>query len=886
MKTFESWFRSSTAAVAQSGSNPHAWQTDLASNPDCSNRLIQIPTGMGKTLGVLLTWTYHRLHRADSNWPTRLVWCLPMRSLVDQTQTEAKRIVVESGLGAEVDVVVLMGGVDQTDWDTHPERPAILIGTQDMLLSRALNRGFASGRARWPVEYGLLNHDALWVMDEVQLMDVGLATSAQLQAFRDQDQEKALRPCVTWWMSATLQPDWLKTVDTERCHLDWIKNISAIPASQRFGGLWDIRKSCVTESIEANNPSEFASRILAVHDGVVGGDYGKITLVVCNTVDRASETFNELKKAGRTQDLELVHSRFRPAERESWRERFLTRESCKRDVDRIIVATQVVEAGIDISAACLITDLAPWPSLVQRFGRCARYDGNGQVFVIDRGHDEKTSPPYSSEELESAWNSIQLLGDVGVKAIEDFEQSLTLESRAILYPYVPAHLLLRSEFDELFDTTSDLTGADLDISRFIRTGDERDVQVFWLSLANDEVPSDDRQPHSRELCSVPFLKARDWLCGLETTTNRKPKLRGGIRAWIWDWIDGKWREPRRENLLPGRVVCVDASCGGYELQRGFAPDSKKAVPTVADARAIGKDQATRADNSEDGEDLSFNPWKTIASHSKEVVQEVLLIADSIALPADLRETLRLAAIWHDIGKAHPAFQGAIQHVERPTRQDLAKGPDDSWSKPRGTYRIANSGELRPGFRHELASALAMFAILETYRPGHSALLGNWFEVFTAMGHTFEPVANSGSIPASVQEVLDCSPESFDLLVYLIAAHHGKVRAALHASPKDQQYRDNDDRGLPIRGVREGDRIPSLMLDDSSEPIPELYLTLEPAALGLSFRTGASWRERCFGLLDRHGPTKLAYLESLLRAADRRASRLRTSDPTILKESPV
>ena len=77
-----------------------------------------------------------------------------------------------------------------------------------------------------------------------------------------------------------------------------------------------------------------------------------------------------------------------------------------------------------------------------------------------------------------------------------------------------------------------------------------------------------------------------------------------------------------------------------------------------------------------------------------------------------------------------------------------------------------------------------------------------------------------------------------------------------------------------------------MLDDSSEPIPELYLTLEPAALGLSFRTGASWRERCFGLLDRHGPTKLAYLESLLRAADRRASRLRTSDPTILKESPV
>ena len=83
-----------------------------------------------------------------------------------------------------------------------------------MLLSRALNRGYASARARWPMEFGLLNHDALWVMDEVQLMDVGLATSAQLQAFREEDREKGLRPCHTWWMSATLQPEWLRSVDT------------------------------------------------------------------------------------------------------------------------------------------------------------------------------------------------------------------------------------------------------------------------------------------------------------------------------------------------------------------------------------------------------------------------------------------------------------------------------------------------------------------------------------------------------------------------------------------------------------------------------------------------------------------------------------------------
>ncbi len=177
----------------------------------------------------------------------------------------------------------------------------------------------------------------------------------------------------------------------------------------------------------------------------------------------------------------------------------------------------------------------------------------------------------------------------------------------------------------------------------------------------------------------------------------------------------------------------------------------------------------------------------------------------------------------------------------------------------------------------------MFSLLETFDPKHPALLGSWAEIFAAMGHVYDVQAYVGLVPNVVQEVLDCSAHEFDLMVYLIASHHGKVRAALHASPKDQNYRDTDDRGMPIRGVREGDCLPSIYIDDSNNPIPELLLTLEPANLGLSMRTGASWRERCIGLIKRHGPMKLAYLEAMLRAADIRASRLKTNDPTIGKE---
>jgi CRISPR-associated endonuclease/helicase Cas3 len=132
-----------------------------------------------------------------------------------------------------------------------------------------------------------------------------------------------------------------------------------------------------------------------------------------------------------------------------------------------------------------------------------------------------------------------------------------------------------------------------------------------------------------------------------------------------------------------------------------------------------------------------------------------------------------------------------------------------------------------------------------------------------------------------QAVLACTAEDFDLLVYLVACHHGKVRVALHAGPKDQDYRDRGDgRGLPIRGIREGDVLPAMVLDGVGAPLPPATLTLAPAALGLSPQTGRSWRERTLGLSERFGPGALAWLEALIIAADRRASRLDTPDPAL------
>ena len=104
-----------------------------------------------------------------------------------------------------------MGGECKDDWDLYPERDAIIIGTQDMLLSRALNRGYGMSRYRWPVHFGLLNNDCLWVMDEVQLMGVGVETSAQMQAFCRSF--GTINTVQYIWMSATVGDKQLNTVD-------------------------------------------------------------------------------------------------------------------------------------------------------------------------------------------------------------------------------------------------------------------------------------------------------------------------------------------------------------------------------------------------------------------------------------------------------------------------------------------------------------------------------------------------------------------------------------------------------------------------------------------------------------------------------------------------
>lgn len=637
---------------------PFPYQVKLSLKPWPD--VVRIETGMGKTAAMILTWIFKRL-LGDPQTPRRLIYCLPMRTLVEQTSTGAnvwiKRL-IEGGILPEdrrPSVHILMGGEIDNDWDRFPEKEAILIGTQDQLLSRALNRGYAMSRFRWPIDFGLLHNDSLWVMDEVQLMGSGLATTAQLHAFRAT--LGTLHPVHSVWMSATLQKDWLRTIDfsTKAGDLQEFTLSEEDRINPSVKKRLEARKPIERAEIATERSLQIAELILDTHQK------GTRTLVILNTVDRAVEIYSQLKRKKPKAALTLLHSRFRPGDRAKALEKVL---ADPEDHGSICISTQVIEAGVDVSATTLITDLAPWSSMVQRFGRCNRYgsDDNARVIWLDMDLGKKGAAlPYTEEELKQATFVLQKLKDVRPEKLPP------VSSKPVL-----SQVIRRKDLIDLFDTTPDLTGFDIDVSRYIRETDDHDAHVFWRDLAEEGPGEDEPAPSHGELCTVPVNELRE--------ANWREK-------WRWDHLEKRWG--REYTIIPGTILMLPIHDGGYSSEMGWTGNREdKPEPVHRGAlleEGIGDDPYTATG------------WQTLVEHNDAILRELKDIISRCNLPGrEWTEALLIAALWHDAGKAHGVFQKAM--IGNSPEKDLSQ----VWAKtslPRVVYE-------RKGFRHELASAIA------------------------------------------------------------------------------------------------------------------------------------------------------------------------------------
>ncbi len=791
-------------AKATGNPGPYAYQTRLAEEP-CISRLISVPTGLGKTAAVVLAWLWNRAHKGSAEWPRRLVYCLPMRTLVEQTVEEAKKWITnlaEAGFLGDHSprVHILMGGEDADDWDLYPERNAILIGTQDMLLSRALNRGYGMSRYRWPMHFGLLNNDCLWVMDETQLMGVGVETSAQLDGFRHLAHWLQHGPCPTWWMSATLEDARLATVDHPAPSGGWprmtldSKDLEAV--SHRLNAKKRLSKATLTIT-KQTKAFDFAKLVLEKHVD------DQLTLVIVNRVQRAQELYEALQKAGRKENLALVHSRFRAPDRKVHQDLLIHGGG-----DRIVVATQAVEAGVDVSACVLITELAPWSSIVQRLGRCNRggeFNTDGaDVHWLDLAFDKDADvAPYTLAELKDARVELEKLEgtSVGPEA---------LSSVKVTPPPVIRPVIRRKDLVDLFDTTPDIAGHDLDISRYIREGDDTDVQVFWRDLgAPDFCPtSNTESPAREELCRVAVYRFQAFLKKLNDQKD-------GRSAYVWDGLREEWRPETRARA--GAVYLIDHRAGGYDVQLGWTGEVatlKKEAQWVCPSAAAShqpEDSTQRDLLSCTGKPLS------LTDHTNDVIAETQSISNALCIDSKWSAPLLTAAQWHDVGKSFKEFQDMLKSAagDNPPADVLAKSGGRGGSMP----------PWRKHFRHELASALA------------------WLAHHDGTGQA-------------------------DLVAYVIAAHHGKVRLSIRSLPEEQPP-PNRATDLMARGIIDGDELPEVSW--SGITLPKTTLRLQLMRMGSDENGRPSWLARMIALRDETGPFALAYLETLLRAADMRAS---------------
>jgi len=116
-------------------------------------------------------------------------------------------------------------------------------------------------------------------------------------------------------------------------------------------------------------------------------DEEESVLVILSTIDDTKTLF-ELLKDTSDAEVKLLNTHFTPEDRRqkiAGCKRILKRRRQGKDCDRVIlISTQLIEAGVDISFPVLYRDICPVPSIVQSAGRCNRSHewGTGRVVVF------------------------------------------------------------------------------------------------------------------------------------------------------------------------------------------------------------------------------------------------------------------------------------------------------------------------------------------------------------------------------------------------------------------------------------------------------------------------------------------------------------------------
>lgn len=368
------------------GCDPYPWQRrlyqrliegDLPAGADMS-------TGTGKTTAVLL----HLLALAqDAPLARRILYVVDRRAVVDQTAavirhwTERLDAVPEvahkldsmAAFPAKRPVIlgVLRGGLaDDGDWRIDPARPAVVVGTVDMIGSRLLFAGYGNGRSRRAMDAGLLGHDAVLYLDEAHLSPGFAGLIRALTQQRTDGLRPGFRAMTLSATNATLG-NVLRLDQDDLAHPELRRRLGA-------------RKTLHQETVP--NRKALVERMVELAAGLRGS-----VLVFARTVKDATALYTGLRKRLKDQDarIALLTGTLRGAERDAltsspvWQAFQPERSRAEEPPSYWLIATAAGEVGVDLDADHAVMDLTSMDAMIQRLGRVNRAGhGSARVFVV------------------------------------------------------------------------------------------------------------------------------------------------------------------------------------------------------------------------------------------------------------------------------------------------------------------------------------------------------------------------------------------------------------------------------------------------------------------------------------------------------------------------
>lgn len=807
------------------GFSPYPWQRRLLmwlidGKPLPSH--IGGPTAVGKTslLSIALI-----ARACGAPLPRRIVYVVDRRAIVDQATDEAlnaQRVVdahpeLKRALGIPRDgqlaVSALRGGLKgNRDWLLDPSQPAIILATPDMIGSRLLFSGYGTSKRMRPYEAALLGADTLYIIDESHL----------LPPF-----ELLLRSATHFPRPSPIPG--IQVVSLSATGASNGKDVFNINAADlRYPALR--KRLCAHKRIiiaEPVKPAQLVSTLTreAVQQSQQGTKPGRYLVFVNSRAD-AQQIAKELAARLKQSEVLLFTGARRGLEAEALKAKlfaygFLGYDAEPVDRPFYVVATAAGEVGVDLDADHAVCDLVEWPRLVQRFGRVNRRgNGNADIIVVPVETDKKESPTVQP--------SLQLLQrlpcepdgyDASPYALNELQNDP--ESQALLKaactppPYAPE--LTIAALETLAQTSLDTAANRIEVAPYIRgwVDDPPETTVLWRDLLppwkDAEEYVDIAPPERAEELTTLTSTVVAWLKARAARTESGTGyiLRYGEAPARYErYLD----RDRQIAALSGATLMLSSDFGGLDLH-GLLDAACDAPAESLDVKGM---LSFRAHETESTESLRSG-WReecrfTVEQNADGIPQRWLVISSP-------RSTL-------------PSTEEA-----RSTARDQLLDEHHQYAVKRLTG-ILNRLDLKAPLRRVPLLAEANHdtgkASIVWQRAFHAPPDGIYGKTSRAPNvHALGGYRHElGSLLALLKDttLAKLSDEERDLCLHLVAAHHGWARPL-----------------IPTSGVQD---------------CPPTSLERVQRDVALRFaRLTQQW-----------GPWGLAWLETLVRAADQMASR--------------